>query len=167
MKKVFVMTFILLFITCLALAGSAQAATISFGDTGPYYWPGYPSSSSTINNTEHWGIPNITDGTATFTGSSLTGVTINMTKILPRYDWLYEGDLFIDLGGDKTWDYIVSNYASSYQITGDPDDQGATWKLYQVTPTVNLSDSWFYIYSHNFDGSGTIRDNHPIEVDPL
>jgi hypothetical protein len=137
-------------------AVDARAVTVSFGDS-IRYWDGYANGTSD-DSRDTIGTPDLRGGTATFdTMGRLTNVSITYTGhfslVASGNGRVIPGDLFLDLGGDGSWDYVmklvdgaqtpVASYASlsilqvggvdtspSYLMTGS-DDTGH-WRGYGI-----------------------------------
>lgn len=149
-------------VSLLALsAGDARATTVSFGD-GVRYWDGY--ANGTIDDSRDTiGTPDLRGGTATFDANGrLTNVSISYTGafslVASGNGRVIPGDLFLDLGGDGSWDYVmklvggsqtpVASYASlSILHVGGPD----------MSPSYLMSGS---DNAGHWRGYG-IRDRHP------
>jgi hypothetical protein len=98
---------------CLVLAlcawGSfSYAYTYEFGDSVRYWegWRNYTGDDSK----DTIGDPNILGGKATIENGNLTKIEFTIEKWGTGSTWnkLKPGDLFLDLGADASWDYVVS-----------------------------------------------------------
>lgn len=121
---------IMLTVMGVLLATQAHAAEVAFTDQ-TIHWPGYPESEdsyagvevdgapfvSNHNSQDYFGTPNITGGLVTTANNRLANIRINFVitseptwpEGLARNIWslLYPGDLFLDVGSDGVWDYVV------------------------------------------------------------
>jgi hypothetical protein len=140
----------------LIMVGPAAATTtFSFGDTS-IYWPGWPATNDAYgpdNTRDTIGSPNITGGQAVVDDNGyLTSITIFGTGFTDYSGIIKPGDLFIDVGADQNWDYVVQRYddillddpanilkltsplalddPNGYQVTGA--DNIGTWAGYDV-----------------------------------
>jgi hypothetical protein len=97
------------------MASPAFGATYSFTDVGPTavnYFPGWGNGTSQ-DSMDTIGYPKISGGTYTYNEGTgrLTGITINYFGMVgDLYDKIKPGDLFIDLGNDADWDYVVKSF---------------------------------------------------------
>lgn len=165
MKKSFmVLGFII--ISVFIVSVNANAEIISFGDTSNY-WPGWGNSSSDDSH-DTIGIPNFTGGTATITSGKLTNLTFNRAAGTdPNWGVLSPGDLFINIGDDNTWDYVVD--LSTWETSrADNSDAGpGNYNIYSVSLALN-DKSGKYILSGTDDTGGwdgyLIRNGHPVAV---
>ena len=90
----------------MIFSASVYADVISFTDNR-IYWPNW-GNNTTDDSQDSIGIPNFLGGTVTIQGSSLTSITFNYTGTITNgWGILQPGDLFIDVGANKTWDYII------------------------------------------------------------
>ena len=138
------------------IAGEALATTVAFGDAAKY-WPGYGNGTAD-DSRDTIGTPDLLGGTATFDNSTglLTGISVSYTGrfslVASGNARVIPGDLFLDVGGDGHWDYVmklvagsqtpVANYASlsildvsaisgpSYRFSGS--DNTGYWAGYGV-----------------------------------
>jgi len=152
---------------CLTSA-SAYAEIVSFTDNHKY-WDGWGNTTGD-DNYDTIGIPNFKDGNATINNNKLTNLTFNRYSGTSSY-WgvLSPGDLFIDVGSNKTWDYVVD--ITSWTVPGplneDPDPAAGNYSIYSIS--LGLNSPTGYIKSGS-DKSGEwvgwlIRDNHPVAAD--
>lgn len=150
----------------LFFVNTAKAQTINFTDNN-IYWPGWYNNTAD-DSIEHLGNPNFTGGSAIVTDNRLTNLTFNRksTSIFTNLGWwvLSPGDLFIDVGGNHTWDYVVD--LSNWTIPGpnNPDPAAGNYNIYSIS--LGLNSSTGYILS-GLDRSGGwsgyyIRDSHPV-----
>jgi hypothetical protein len=163
MKKLLTLFFV------LGLATSSFGMVVDFQDN-VIYWPGWASTNSAHNQlgSEFIGIPNFTGGSYEIndTTGRLTGITFKYdgsvaapgkdgdgpNQLLER---IKPGDLFIDLGNDNKWDYVVKSYEviganlSLYSLNSLPMGD-SIYKLSDVT--------WGLLYG------GSYRENHPVAI---
>ncbi|MDM7995126.1 MAG: PEP-CTERM sorting domain-containing protein [Acidobacteriota bacterium] len=147
-----VMSFLLL------ASQAASAETIAFGDSVKY-WDEYPSNPN--DNSDTIGDPNITGGTVTIGGGYITEVQFSFSTP-PGWDYaiMKPGDLFIDMGANSSWDYVVSLYNgrdngienNKYLPTGSVDLYSTTGGTLLITGADNQG---------YWTGYG-IRNNHPF-----
>lgn len=172
MKKT-VIFFGLIIIGMFIASVNANAESISFGDTHKYWdtwgnadndvpWPGRDNDMDTI------GIPNFIGGQATVASAQLTNLTFNRAVGTDSH-WgvLSPGDLFIDIGNDKVWDYVVdlTSWGSSgvsTSVTGSGD-----YSIYSINLALNdVNTNSGYILSGTDNTAGWkgyyIRDSHPV-----
>ncbi len=176
MKKFMVFMVLMVGSALFLLQGSAQAKTFTFNDNTIYwayttnnsYMPGWnsgnswASSDSSDNTRENIGspdFPNITAGRGEIDNGYLTSVSFFYGK----GNTLKSGDVFIDVGADNNWDYIIS----SGETTGKGGlDQG----VYSVNSGSTFSAykgyNNYYILSDAFASAfNRYRNNHPVAVD--
>ena len=147
----------------------AQAQTIAFSDT-VNYWPGWGNGGYT-DAVDSLGIPDFTGGTAVVTNNKLYNLTFTHTPVpgwaVPWWGSLSPGDLFIDVGANKTWDYVVDLTNWSVSGSGVTDPAAGNYNLYSVN--IPLNSSTGYIFSGtSYVGGWTgydIRDGHPVAAD--
>jgi len=175
-------------IGCLLIftASAAHAEVISFGDTSTY-WPGWAAApkagqaTNPDNTKDTIGTPNFTGGTATIINHLLTQLTFNRTTNSDNWTVLSAGDLFIDLGGNQSWDYVVDltdwdDYGPTKNRAGtdNKDPAAGYYNLYAVTiPLGTSADKNMSPYMlSGLDGQNgwsgyNIRDNHPVALKNL
>lgn len=159
-----ILTSILLFLIFMFLAGPANASTVSFGDTVKI-WPGQGNSTSQ-DNEDVIGIPNITGGTYTISGSILQSITFTYTGDNKDVWWaLVPGDLFIDTDANGTWDYVAVNGG---------EKSAGYWDVYSIDVAVGSKTD--YITSNDAGrgflrgtgdawGDWQVRNGHPVGID--
>jgi len=143
MKKSLLLLSILSF---LFLPHAAGATVLTFGDS-VNYWDTW-TSGRYDNRRDTIGAPNITGGTAQVNSGILSQVDIFYTG----YNSLVvAGDLFIDVGSNLSWDYVLSSEGNIYKFRGDSFStlKGKNDNLYKIT------DEW-----PGFD----IRNDHPYAL---
>jgi len=133
----------LMMVALLVLAGPVMATVISFQDTATV-WPGYGGhtvygGSVSENTRDTIGTPDITGGTLDWVDGKLISVTFNY-KGYGDAGWslLKAGDLFIDKGGDGSWDWAIRGItvcaltaSPTYWVTSNDDDTGV-WSGYDI-----------------------------------
>ncbi|MCD6571151.1 MAG: PEP-CTERM sorting domain-containing protein [Deltaproteobacteria bacterium] len=134
------------------VAGTSNATTIDFGDNA-YYWTGWPSSNSDgygdDNLKDTIGTPQISGGSVTIENGKLNSVTIRYSN---SSSLVAPGDLFIDLGGNLYWDYVVDTDAAGNNIYSFGDTQFAlNYNYYDLSDTTWGSHPGY-----------VIRNDHPV-----
>lgn len=153
-------------ISMFIVSAKADAAIISFGDTSNY-WPGWGNGTGD-DSKDVIGSPDFTGGQANITGGMLSNLTFNRTAATTSYWWaLSPGDLFIDIGGNQVWDYVVD--LSDWNVAGksNPDPAAGTYNIYSINMALNANSGYILSGSDNTgDWSGfLIRDGHPVAAD--
>lgn len=164
MKKIAIFL-ILCFIIFSTIPASAQI--INFTDTANY-WSGWGNGSSD-DHLDSIGVPNFTGGQAVVNHGLLTSLTFNRGSGFSSA--LSAGDLFIDLGGNSNWDYVVDLTNWGIAGPGNTDPGAGNYGLYSVNLALNSSTG--YILSGTDNNSGNaggwhgyyIRDGHPVAAD--
>ena len=161
-RSVMVLGFII--ISVFIVSVNANAEVVSFGDTSKF-WPGWGNGSSD-NFNDTIGIPNFTGGEASITSGQLNKLTFDRaTGTSPYWGVLSPGDLFIDIGADQTWDYVVdlSRWRSACVSNHDPGP--GNYSIYSLSLALN-NTSGGYILSGRDNRDGWrgyyIRDSHPV-----
>lgn len=161
-----------LLILCMLVLGFllsaplANAYTVSFGDSNNY-WPGWNNNSGD-DSKDQIGIPNLTGGEAQLNGGLLTSLTFFNATISSSYWWvLSPGDLFIDVGSNGTWDYVVKLASWSVAGTSNSDPEEGKYSVYAVSlPLGAPSSNHGYVLSGLDNTNGwkgyLIRDTHPV-----
>jgi hypothetical protein len=151
-------------------SAATQASTVTFGDAARY-WPGY--ANGTVDDTRDTiGTPDLLGGRATFDDATgrLLSVQIDYTgrfsPVASGNARVIPGDLFLDVGQDGHWDYVVKlvsgpqtpvgNYASLSIL----DVSGIATPSYLMSGSDN-SGYWagYYIrdrHPYAWDGGGTV-----------
>ena len=128
------------------MVGTAQADIIPFGDT-KIYWPTWPSSQSSDNTNDDIGDPEISGGTVQ------TDASGNLVRVEIDYgSWnslFTDGDLFIDVGANSFWDYVLTTDKKIYSFNDG------------VFSANKGDNDPYYIMSHSGTFGGGIRDDHP------
>jgi hypothetical protein len=133
MKKSFLVILILAFVI---LPNGVWATEITFGDS-VFYWDTWKSSDSDWgshdNTTDSIGHPSITGGNCSIDSRGyLSQVNIFYTSYDPL---LKAGDLFIDVGSNSDWDYVLTSKGKIYDFTGTTFSalKGENDYLYEIT----------------------------------
>lgn len=148
--------------SALVLAtGEAHAITVSFSD-GAHYWDGWANGTGD-DARDTIGTPDLRGGTATFdTTGRLTNVSIDYTGVFSLVGSgngrVIPGDLFLDLGGDGSWDYVM-------QLVGGAQTPVASYASLSILHVggADVSPAYWMSGSDNtghWRGYG-IRDRHP------
>lgn len=140
-------------------AGPANAQMVNFADNA-VYWPGW--GNGTIDDSyDTIGIPNFIGGTANVESGRLMSLTFNQSLSSSYYYLLSPGDLFIDLGANSSWDYVVdlTSWAQAGANPLNPDPAAGNYHLY-------VYNNAGYIFSGTDNTGGwsgyLIRNNHPV-----
>ena len=159
MKKI-IYALIVLSMALFLSQGVSQATSFTFGDDS-VYWPTWGNGSSD-DSTDEIGRPKFTGGGGTIDSSGY------LTDLY--FDYLegavHAGDVFIDVGSDGFWDYVIVSDAD----TPDDSDQNPGWTqgVYETTApfsiTKGVNDSFYllsnkYYSTYNYDN---YRENHPV-----
>jgi len=128
------------------------ATEFIFGDSA-IYWTNWESSNSdgyvNDNITDAIGHPNLTGGNGISEGGYLTSLNIFYTN----YDSLVKaGDLFIDVGNNGNFNYVLTNDGRIYQFNDE-----------FLSSSKGVNDS-SYIVTTKWPGY-YIRNDHPYELD--
>ncbi len=176
MKKFMVFMVLMVGSALFLLQGSAQAKTFTFNDNTIYwayttnnsYMPGWnsgnswASSDSSDNTRENIGSPDFPNITAGRGEIDNTGYLTSVSFFYGKGNTLKSGDVFIDVGADNNWDYIISSGETMgkgglaqgvYSV-----NSGSTFSAYKG------SNNGYYILSNAFYSSGH-RNDHPVAVD--
>ncbi len=165
MKKILTLLFV------LGLATSSFGMVVTFQDNS-IYWPGWPSTISTQNSSDVIGTPDFTGGSYEINDDTgrLTRITFNYNggsltdkdSLNALYENIKPGDLFIDLGNDNGWNYVVKSYGV---IT-----PGGQTNLYSLN-NLSISDPNSYLLSNSTWGDkgygNTYRYGHPVAINNL
>jgi hypothetical protein len=158
---------LLILLTSLMVLITSQAFGTPFGDS-TRYWSGWSSWQSSDNSTDQIGVP-IFPGTPSNPGSSAGSYDIvggKLQRITFNYqlhgDWfesyIKPMDLFIDKGGDHTWDYVVQLYGIG---TGS-----GNYSLYSITLDSAGGTGGYILSDDAWPLSGLdIRNEHPVAID--
>lgn len=168
MRRNRIFGFLVLSFTIL-YASSAKAQIITFNDTA-IYWPGWFNSDTTPvvdDNLDVIGIPDFIGGQAIISGNKLTNLAFNRGSKFN--DFLSPGDLFIDLGANGYWDYVVDLTNWTESGPNNPDPGLGNYNLYPVNLALD-NHTGGYILSGTDYNSGQpggwkgyyMRDNHPV-----
>jgi hypothetical protein len=161
MKKI---AFLITALFFIFLVGSAQAQTLPFGDTAKY-WPGWGNGTND-DNKDTIGTPNFTGGSADVVNRQLNNLTFNRTAQTSYWGILSPGDLFIDLGANGNWDYVVDLASWSTAGTGNPDPAPGAYSLYAINLALNNPTGYITSGADKTGGwtGYIIRDGHPVGV---
>ncbi|MGB9629948.1 MAG: PEP-CTERM sorting domain-containing protein [Thermodesulfobacteriota bacterium] len=156
MKKFFVIPVLLVFL----FSTQVFSVPINFGDN-TIYWAGWPGLGSD-NSTDEIGVPifpNNSAGSYEIVGGKLDKITFNYNLNGYWYEnYIKPGDLFIDIGGDSTWDYVV-------QILGIGTGAG-NYNLYSISLSSAGGTSGYVLSDTAWGISGfNIRNRHPVGID--
>ncbi|MFZ5994500.1 MAG: PEP-CTERM sorting domain-containing protein [Thermodesulfobacteriota bacterium] len=151
----------LLVLLIIFVSSQAFAIEIPFSDTS-YYWPTW-ENGTTDDTRDTIGIPNFTGGKVSISSNGhLENICFNYKadNYLSIWNVLKPSDLFIDIGADNTWDYLVKT--NGQKTAGD-------YGLFSINiSSIKGDNDSSYILSGN-DNTGTwsgyyIRDSHPIAI---
>jgi hypothetical protein len=149
---------ILILFALLLLAVPASGEVFTFGDT-QNYWPTWGNGTAD-NATDTIGSPNFTGGTVTVDGGYIKNITFSGTGFSHYADVVNIGDLFIGVGADKNWDYVVSTYSAN----GIKDIAGSR-SVFAVNTSMEKPNSGYILSGTDNSGNWAgynIRDSHPI-----
>lgn len=152
MKKIVILFSLLLF------AVPAFGEVFTFGDTHNY-WPTWQNGSGD-DSKDTIGSPNFTGGTVTVEGGYIKNITFSGIGFSHNGNLVNIGDLFIGMGTDSNWDYVVSTYS----LDGTMDAAGNR-SVFGVTASMEKPNSGYILSGTDNAGYWTgynIRDNHPI-----
>jgi hypothetical protein len=156
----------LILITFLIVFASSQAFGTPFGDSTKY-WSGWSSSQASDNASDQIGYP-IFPGTPSSPGTSagsydivggkLQRITFNYQSSGSFQSYIKPMDLFIDKGGDNTWDYVVQLYGVG--------TKASNYSLYFITLSSAGGTSGYILSDDAWPLSGVdIRNGHPVAID--
>ena len=156
---------LLSFLTVFLSASIVGATIIPFGDTS-YFWPGWQNSSGD-DSKDTIGVPNFTGGQAELISGGLTKLTFYREPGSHLYGVLAPGDLFIDIGSNDSWDYVVDLTSWDASEANNPAASVGNYPIYSIS--LALGDSAGYILSGTDKSDGWsnyyIRDTHPVAWD--
>ena len=165
-------------IAAVSIGTTADAKTVTFGD-GSIHFPGWESSNPTMNSLDVNGLPNILGGSVEYDQGYITSITFDYLNKGHLASELKPSDLFLDLGANQDWDYVVDlgdpgNVSGSVlnpgsydllDFTGLPIALGASG--YGGSPANNPG----YILTQNANrrnggawGGILVRDDHPYAL---
>jgi len=144
------------FLAVLLVSGSAGADIISFDDNSAN-WKDWAVKSGDLNGT-----PDFLGGTVELSSGYLTKLTLDVVATnsgdayLNLFNNLDAGDLFIDVGANDNWDYLVNSYGHKTTST-------ISYNVYDINQPLGSYDSgdpWddYYIQA---DASNE-RKYHPV-----
>jgi hypothetical protein len=165
------LSFILLLFGAL-ISTPTFGAPVNFGDN-TFYWAGWPSPQGSDNATDEIGVPifpgtpaspGFSTGSYEIIGGKLKNITFNYKLNGSGFEsYIKPADLFIDVGGEGSWDYVV-------KILGIGSGPG-NYALYQIslnsaggTPGYVLSNTAWAASGVPNPGNYNIRDNHPVGI---
>ena len=133
--------------------GQAQATAFTFGDN-TIYWPGFGNGLD--DDTDVIGSPEILGGGGEIDDNGY------LTSIYFDYQSgsnLKAGDVFIDLGADGTWEYLIAS-GNLYSDNSTTTNNGFWRGVYKISSINTL----VYKYSDEYYGTGgwSYRENHPV-----
>lgn len=145
-------------------ARPVNAQIISFDDNA-FFWPGW-NNATPDDTKDSIGIPNFTKVTGDVEGGRLISLTVDRQSSSSSALWgvLSPGDLFIDLGADETWDYVVdlTNWAAARADNTDP--VSGQYSIYSINLGLNSTTGYILSgtdYTNGWSGYA-IRDRHPV-----
>lgn len=153
----------------------ANANVVTFGDSAKV-WSGLahtPEKSSQDQN----GVPDLTGGAFTYTGHTLTSITLNYTnRYMNQSVWnspwnaQQTGDWYFDVDNDKAWDYVIHKPNQVWDFTQHAMVANNTYHLYEAedewlydTKTLYGSSGKFVQYN-GYYGNTDNRDWHPTTI---
>jgi hypothetical protein len=169
MKKSFIIT--LLFLAGL-ISTTAFGGPINFGDN-TVFWVGWSSPQISDNNSDEIGVPifpgkpptpGFSTGSYELIDGKLKNLTFNYELNGSGFEsYIKPGDLFIDVGGEGTWDYVV-------KVLGIGSEPG-NYALYSISLN-SAGGTPGYVWSNTAwadsgvpnPGGYNIRDNHPVGI---
>ena len=190
MKKVVGILFLCSLAVFLA-ASIAGATPVPFNDT-TWYWGQFEQPHSPLadwTTTKQWsngttddnddvigapeiggdtsnvdGLPDLNAGVVEISGGALTKVEIHYSTYNSN---IKAGDVFIDIGADYNWDYVLvsPNFPDTYSGS-------LTQGVYPVTKTYGAKkgdNDTFYLLSNAFFGSSGLnyREEHPVKASDI
>jgi hypothetical protein len=187
--KQFFLAFLIIAAFIFAGSTGANAGPFTFGDT-VIYWPNWGNGTGD-DSRDVIGVPNITSdgGSGVMVNNYLQSLSISWRD--GGHPYIKEpGDVFIDVGVDGTWDYILTHWPdeSQYERTtlsewsrGTSNVPGLIYRF-----SFDLTDPDYYYHTDEGDGTldaneiywgtytpGSIRESHPVwfrnldGVDPI
>jgi hypothetical protein len=165
MKKFLILC--LVTISIFAWSTVSRAYTYSFGDDVKY-WESWGNGSGD-DNRDSIGIPDFIVGEAEIDNSGLlTSITFHFSTWGTSDTWkkIAPGDLFLDVGTNKYWDYVVDIDWSPDEHSSTPGDYNGDYGLLYKSDGLALNSAGGYTSSGS-DDSGfwdgyNIRNDHPI-----
>lgn len=141
-------------------SGAAQATTVTFGDAARY-WPGHRNHTGD-DAQDTIGTPDLLGGRATFDDATgrLQSVQIDYTgrfsPVASGNARVIPGDLFLDVGQDGDWDFVV-------KMVAGPQTPVANYASLSILDVQGQPNAYLMSGSDNsgyWQGYG-IRDRHP------
>lgn len=120
------------------------AAPVTFSDTQKY-WPSWQNGTAD-DGVDLIGTPEIFGGTADFMNGFLKSVKIKYDNV-NSFPSLTAGDLFINVGSDSYWDYVVTSGGNIYSFGANT-----------FSSQKGVNDGAYTMSS----ASGGFRENHPV-----
>lgn len=152
MKKLLVVFVIGAF--CLVSVSPVQATTFTFKEDDTIYWDTWENGTDD-DYRDTIGSPNITGGGGQIDdGGNLTNLFFDYTL-----DMYATGDVFIDIGRDGFWDYILADN-SVYDLTNPLSANSNDY------PPINDDDEVYpYILSNTYwNADQGYRNDHPVQI---
>ena len=154
------------FVLFLVTAGAAAPYTVEFEDT-VHYWDTWSSGKNRIDNKDVIGNPNISGGNVVISEDGyLQAVNFNYSAQNPRR--IPVGDLFIDIGADQSWDYVLStsgqNYVSdtpSFNYSFNEKYAGVIYGFESGFSAQKGVNDDYYLTTPD---RGWLRQNHPMAL---
>jgi len=167
MKKILVLLIIAIALLFTGeIEADASPYNVAFSDN-IIHWPSW-SGSTYDNNHDVIGNPNISGGNVSISqGGHLTAVNFSYTSTSTRR--IPAGDLFIDVGADNDWDYVITTSGTNYVSDTQSFDYGFGKKSAGV---VYSFDSGFSALKGDGDKKyylitprrGNLRYRHPVAL---
>lgn len=168
-KSLFLITFLTICAAFLIGTTPVMAASFTFNDTTFYWGDGqgwastdeWTSSDTSDNSDDVIGAPEIGNMPAGGGSISWNGTSFILTEVFFDYDsynsFVTAGDLFIDVGADLDWDYVVSG-GVQYDFTASPIStlRGGADSTGDTVGGYELSNKYFTNESY--------REDHPVKA---
>jgi len=158
---------------CFALNVYATPVSVDFGDTSTH-WEGWGGGVCTWNSgvsddsRDTIGTPDLTGGNIVFDEGKLKSVSIDYSNSAD-YGEITPGDLFIDMGADNYWDYVIDTSTATIYSFGPTDFDLSDGSGYILSGDIdnyndgyndpNTTVTWNPPYNATWD----IRDDHPVQ----
>ena len=164
-------TSVLLVLACLLIfVTAAHAEDIDFGDS-VNFWPGWDNKNYAVdegdNANDTVGVPNLTGGTATVVDGLLTNLVFTRAYNTTSWAVLSPGDVFLNLGSDNDWDYVID--LTNWPVSGPGVTDPVSGNYWGYAVSIPLDSTDGYIMSGEDLttpwNSYYIRDNHPVAAD--
>lgn len=146
------------------LAGAAQAALVDFTDNVDY-WPTWGNGTGD-DSTDVIGAPDITDARATVENGFLTQIEFDYTL---SSGLIASGDLFIDVGSDLDWDYVLSPGAAGTRLYGKElaarSETGVVYDFRETTFSAEKGvNDGYYLFADDWGSDYGVREGHPYAL---